>query len=165
MIVSLIAVVDARMAIGFGGDQLVYISEDLKRFKAITSGHTIVMGRKTSDALPKGMLAKRRNIVMSQSPRQWPDNMLVASSAEQVVSMCQKEDEIFIIGGGEIYRIFMPIADRLYLTHIQHTFDQADTFFPEIDSAQWQAVREHELLTDEASGLQFRYIDYQRIGK
>ena len=163
MIVSLIAVVDANMGIGYRGDQLIYIPEDLKRFKAITTGHTIVMGRKTSEALPKGMLAKRRNIVMSRNQSEWPETMLVASSVEQVMALCQEEDEIFIIGGGEIYRAFLPVANRLYMTHIHHAFDQVDTFFPEVDPHQWKAIKHYEPLTDEKSGLQFQYIDYARV--
>ncbi|MGV8828367.1 MAG: dihydrofolate reductase [Breznakibacter sp.] len=163
MIVSLIAVVDANMGIGYRGDQLIYIPEDLKRFKAITTGHTIVMGRKTSEALPKGMLAKRRNIVMSRNQSEWPETMLVASSVEQVMALCQEEDEIFIIGGGEIYRAFLPVANRLYITHIHHAFDQVDTIFPEVDPHQWKAIKHYEPLTDEKSGLQFQYIDYARV--
>ncbi len=163
MTISLIAVVDARMGIGIHGDQLIYISEDLKRFKALTSGHTIVMGRKTSEALPKGMLAKRRNIVMSRNRLGWPADMLVAGSVQQVMEFCKDEDEVFIIGGGEVYREWMPMADRLYLTHILHSFDEVDTFFPDFDHSQWQIDEEHEPLTDEKSGLQFRYINYSRI--
>ncbi len=163
MIVSLIAVVDANMGIGYHGDQLIYIPEDLKRFKAITTGHTIVMGRKTSEALPKGMLAKRRNIVMSRNQSEWPETMLVASSVEQVMALCQEEDEIFIIGGGEVYRAFLSVANRLYITHIHHAFDQVDTFFPEVDPHQWTVIKHYEPLTDEKSGLQFQYIDYARV--
>lgn len=163
MIVSLIAVVDANMGIGYQGDQLIYIPEDLKRFKAITTGHTIVMGRKTSEALPKGILAKRRNIVMSRSNGEWPETILVANSVEQVMALCQDEDEVFIIGGGEVYRAFLPVANRLYITHIHHAFDQVDTIFPEIDPDQWKAIKLHDPLTDEKSGLQFQYIDYARV--
>lgn len=165
MIVSLIAVVDANMGIGFKGDQLIYIAEDLKRFKAITTGHTIVMGRKTSEALPKGMLAKRRNIVMSRRQGEWPENMLVARSVEEVMSLCHDEEEVFIIGGGEVYKAFMPLANRLYLTHIHHAFADADTFFPAVDPDQWQPVEQHEIITDAKSGLRFQYVDYVRVGE
>lgn len=163
MIVSLIAVVDANRGIGYGGDQLVYIREDLKRFKALTTGQTIVMGRKTSEALPKGMLAKRRNIVMSRRVSQWPESVLVASSVEEVLALCKDEDEVFIIGGGEVYQAFLPYAQRIYLTQIHHAFETVDTFFPIIDPKQWKVQEEHDSLIDEASGLQFHYTNYIRI--
>lgn len=163
MIISLIAVVDINMAIGYHGDQLVYISEDLKRFKALTTGHTIVMGRKTSQALPKGMLAKRRNIMMSRNTELKKEGVLVASSAQEVLQLCQCEDEVFIIGGGEIYNAFLPLAHRVYLTHIDHAFEHADTYFPVLQPTEWTKVVQHPELTDEKSGLSFWYCDYERV--
>lgn len=162
MTISLIAVVDNNMGIGQGGDQLVYISADLKRFKALTTGHTIVMGRKTSEALPKGMLAKRRNIVMSRRKDGWPEGMIVASSADEVMELCKDEDEVFIIGGGQIYSLFMPYAHKLYLTHINHSFNDVDTHFPQVDSNVWTIESESEYFTDEKSGLSYNYINYAR---
>jgi dihydrofolate reductase len=162
MTISLIAVVDSNMGIGRGGDQLVYISEDLKRFKALTTGHTIVMGRKTAAALPKGMLAKRRNIVMSRSKDGHAEGAIVASSVDEVMNLCRDEDEVFIIGGGEIYKLFLPFANKLYITHIEHGFDHVDTHFPNISSLIWKEHQRSERFIDAKSGLSFYYADYIR---
>lgn len=150
------------MGLGRNGDQLVYISEDLKRFKSITTGHTIVMGRKTFDALPGGMLSKRRNIVMTRNSGWKIEHGLVAQSADEVLAYCHQEQEIFIIGGGEIYNTFLPKAHKLYLTHIDHAFEQVDTHFPQISLEEWTPVETGPWLTDEKSGLRFRYINYVR---
>lgn len=163
MTISLIAVVDENMGLGNQGDQLVYLSEDLKRFKALTIGNTVVMGRKTSEALPKGYLPKRRNMVMSRRKDGWPEEVIVASSAEEVIELCKDETEVFVIGGGEIYSLFMPYAGKLYMTHINHSFENVDTFFPKIDPSVWKEESRSEQFIDEKSGLTYYYVNYIKV--
>lgn len=159
--ISIIVAVDKRMAIGQGGDQLVYISADLKHFKTTTTGHTIVMGRKTSNALPKGALPNRRNIVVTRSADWQHEGVEVAHSPEEAIAMCADDAQVFVIGGGELYNIMMPHASKLYVTHIDHAFAQADTFFPEIDHEKWQMTEKSEIFHDEKSGLDFYFSVYE----
>lgn len=159
---QMIVAVDQNMAIGRGGDQLAYISDDLKHFKATTQGHTVLMGRKTSDALPKGILPKRRNIVVTRDEAWQHEGAEVAHTIDEALQMCKADECVFVIGGGEIYKQCMPMAQRLVVTHIDHAFEGADTFFPHIDSQEWTAESESETYTDEKSGLRYRYTEYSR---
>ncbi len=160
--ISMIVAVDGHMAIGRAGDQLVYISADLKHFKATTQGHTIVMGRKTSDALPKGVLPNRRNVVVTRSATWHREGADVARDIDEAIAMTRNDGEVFVIGGGEIYRAFLSKAQKLYVTHIDHVFAEADTFFPQIDASIWRQDSLSELMTDEKSGLAFRFATYVR---
>lgn len=128
--VNLIAAVCANGAIGRGGDLLYHISEDLRRFKSLTMGCPIIMGRKTFESFPKGPLPGRRNIVISRNPLYSPAGAEVYDSPEAALAACADAEKVFIIGGGEIYRQFMPLADRLLLTEIDESPTDADTFFP-----------------------------------
>lgn len=163
MTISLIVALDRRNAIGFNGDQLAYISDDLKHFKAITQHHTIVMGRKTSDALPKGILPNRRNIVLTHDKRWQREGAETACEVEEVLEMVRHDGEVFVIGGGVIYEAFMPHASHLYITHIDHTFPNVDTFFPDIDNRRWKEIPEKssEMFTDEKSGLKYCFKEYE----
>lgn len=160
--ISIIVVVDKKLAIGNGGDQLVYISADLKRFKELTTGHPIIMGRKTNEALPHGALPNRKNIVLTNNKLWKNDRVFIASSVNDAITLCAGDDA-FVIGGGQIYSLFMPKASELYLTQIDHTFDTADTYFPEIDPNEWHEAEIGEWQTDEKSGLKYRYVKYSRI--
>lgn len=160
--ISLIVAIDKRNAIGLNGDQLAYISNDLKHFKAVTQHHTIVMGRKTSNALPKGVLPNRRNIVLTRDKQWHCEGAEIAHDINQVLEMIRDDDEVFIIGGGELYNSFMPYAQRLYITHIDHTFPDADTFFPTIDTQRWCEVADKtsEMFNDEKTGLNYCFKEY-----
>ena len=159
---SLIAVVDQNMGIGRNGDQLVYISNDLKRFKQLTSGCTIVMGRKTFEALPKGALPNRRNIIVSRNKNSVFPNCETACSVEEVFDMINNEKEVFIIGGGEIYRLFFPFVRCIYLTRILHTFENVDTFFPDIDNNEWHITSSEGSFIDEKSSLSYLFETLER---
>jgi len=156
--ISIIVAVDKNNGIGRNGDQLAYISGDLKRFKALTTGHTIVMGRKTFEALPKGALPNRRNVVITRRHDYHPAGCDVYNSIKDVMKEADSNEELFVIGGGEIYNAFLPYADKIYLTVIDNKFDGADTFFPEIKEDEWKAVEEEGPLVDDKSGLTYRYI-------
>jgi len=129
--IIIIAAVCGNGAIGRGGDLLYHIPADLKRFKALTMGCPIVMGRKTFESFPNGPLPGRRNIVISRNPGYRPAGVEVYPSAEAALGACGDAERIFIIGGGEIYRCFLPIADVIELTEIDAAPADADTFFPE----------------------------------
>ena len=157
---SLIAVIDNNFAIGNKGDQLVYISNDLKRFKQLTSGKSIVMGRKTFEALPKGALPNRRNIIVSRNKNLNFLNTELVSSVEETFEMLKNEPEFFVIGGGEIYKLFLPYANNMYLTHIHHNFNEADTFFPSFDKEEWKLIQSEGDFKDEKSGLNYTFENY-----
>lgn len=129
--ISLIVAIDRKGGIGRNGDLLFHISADLKRFKALTMGNTIVMGRRTFESLPKGALPGRQNVVITRSDSFSAPGADVVHSVEEALEVARKD--VFIIGGAEIYRQMMPLADRLCLTVIDAEVFDADTFFPAID--------------------------------
>jgi len=162
MILAMIVAIDAHNGIGKNNDQLAYISADLKRFKALTTGHTILMGRKTFEALPKGALPNRRNVVITRQTDFSAPKVDVADSLEAALKLCASDEKVFVIGGGEIYKAFLPETKELYLTLIEHTFDGVDTFFPEINHQEWNVAEEDGPFTDEKSGLQYKYQNLVR---
>ena len=163
--ISMIVAVDEQFAIGRNGDQLAYISADLRHFKQLTTNHTIIMGRRTSDALPKGILPNRRNIIVTRQLNWQRDGAEIAHSPKEAIDMCANDGETFVIGGGELYQYFMPFANTLYITHIEHSFDNADTFFPKIDPDKWQLADHSETMVDEKTGLRFSFYKYLRISE
>lgn len=163
--ISMIVAVDEQFAIGHNGDQLAYISADLRHFKQLTTNHTIIMGRRTSDALPKGILPNRRNIIVTRQLNWQRDGAEIAHSPKEAIDMCVNDGETFVIGGGELYRYFMPLANTLYITHIEHSFDNADTFFPKIETGKWQLSERSETMLDEKTGLRFSFCKYLRISE
>ncbi|MCL2072600.1 MAG: dihydrofolate reductase [Marinilabiliaceae bacterium] len=160
---SLIAVIDNNFGIGSGGDQLAYISGDLKRFKQLTSGKPVVMGRKTFEALPKGALPNRRNIILSRNENLIYPNSEIVGSVEDTFFLLNDVREFFVIGGGEIYKLFLPFANRIYLTHIHHSFENVDTYFPKFDIENWELITQKEVFEDPKTGLSYSFKEY--IGK
>ncbi len=162
MQISLIVAVDNNNAIGQNGDQLAYISDDLKRFKQITSGHTIIMGRKTYEALPNGALPNRQNIVVTRNNNLVFPECKIVSSAQAAIDLCKSQKEIFIIGGGEIYNTFMPLASTIYLTRIYHSFKKADTWLPPVNLKTWKQKSFEGPFTDTKSGLNYSFEVLER---
>lgn len=160
--ITIIVAVTTDLAIGKNGDQLYYISADLRRFRELTTGHTIVMGRKTFDALPSGPLPRRRNIIVSRQNNLSIQGAEVCASIENAIAMAG-DDDIYIIGGAQIYNAAMAFADRIELTEIMVERPDADTFFPYIDPAQWSIVMQTEPETDPRSGVVYRYLTLDRI--
>lgn len=138
MRMTLVAALGLDRAIGKDGDLLWHLPEDLKRFKALTTGHTIIMGRRTYASLPKGALPNRRNVVISRSLRSLPDAE-VYPSLEAAYEQLEREGvaEAFVIGGGELYAAALPHCQALHLTIVEARFPEADTFFPEWQSEDW----------------------------
>lgn len=158
---SLIVACAKNMAIGKDNDLLWHISDDLKRFKALTSGHPVIMGRNTWDSLPKKPLPNRRNIVLTHGMSFQAEGAEVAHSVNEVLDMVRDEEESFIIGGAAIYQQLLPFAQRLYVTWVHQDFE-ADVFFPTIDLSLFNKVKETEPVKDEASGLTYTYADYEK---
>jgi dihydrofolate reductase len=160
---SLIVAVSENNAIGKAGDLLCYLPDDLKHFKALTTGATVVMGKKTFFSLPRHPLPNRRNIVLTHDGSFTYENTEVAHSIEELQSMITADENVFIIGGGEVYKQFMSLVDELQITHIHHTWEDADTFFPEIDLTIWQCVNKEKHPTDEKHQYAFTFATYKRL--
>lgn len=159
MKITIIAAVTSDAAIGTGGDMLYHISDDLRRFKRITMGHPIIMGRKTFQSLPGGALPGRRNIVISRNHDFKPENCEVFDSLDAAIVACEDSDEVMIIGGGEIYRLALPLATDLNITEIEaQAGERADTFFPMLNYKEWRAAEITPWQIDEKSGVRFRYV-------
>lgn len=156
---SIIVAIANNMAIGNNNQLLCHISDDLKRFKALTSGHPVIMGRKTFDSLPKKPLPNRRNIVLTRDPNFNHLGIEVVSSVEQALSILPAETETFIIGGATVYEQFLPYVEKLYVTWIHKDF-VADTFFPEIDKRQFRLVSETTPMVNQSDGILFSYAEF-----
>lgn len=137
MELSIIVAMARDNAIGRNGGLLCHLSADMKHFKTVTTGHTVIMGRRTYDSLPKGALPNRRNIVVTSNAAFSADRVEVAHSFEDALKMADADGEVFVIGGAQIYREALPSAGKIYLTEIGASFPDADTFFPAFDRSQW----------------------------
>ncbi len=160
-VVSIIVAIAQNYAIGKDNQLLWHLSEDLKRFKRITSGHPVIMGKKTYESLPKRPLPKRTNIVITDDRKDNFEGCTTVFSLDEAIEACRGEEECFIIGGGSIYRQFLPRADKLYITKVHEDFE-ADTFFPEITKEEWQLMEESPLQTDENNSLKYSFLTYKR---
>ena len=147
-------------AIGYQNRLLYAIPSDMTRFRELTTGHTIIMGRKTFESLPNGALPHRRNIVISKTREQITGCEVYTSLEEALAARKEAaEDECFIIGGASIYEQALPFADKLYLTIVEKEPEHADTFFPEINPAEWE-VTEKEMRNE--NGLPFTFLTLYR---
>jgi dihydrofolate reductase len=159
--ISIIAAVAENNAIGLNGKLLYWLPADLKRFKALTTGHTIIMGRKTFDSLPKGALPNRRNVVLTCSKRSFPGTETFPSLAAALAS-CSLEEEVYVIGGASVYAEALPLADRLCLTEVHDTPKEADAFFPAFNKEEWTVAFKEEHEPDEKHQFSYTFIDYVR---
>lgn len=154
-----IAAVDENWGIGRGGDQLCYISADLKRFKALTTGHPVILGRKTLATFPGGRpLPGRRNLILSRDPEFKAEGAEVYHDLASLLEAAPEDS--FVIGGESVYRSLLPYCETAYITKIMSTYE-ADAFFPDLDAdSAWQVTEREEPL--EENGLQFQYLTYRR---
>lgn len=162
---SIIVAFGDQYEIGQDGRMPWHLPEDLKHFKEITSGAAILMGRRTFESLP-GVLPKRQHIIITNDPTFQKDHkrVRISHNLEEELRQAQKSDEeIFVIGGGQIYRQALPYADRLYLTLVHQTYPEADTFFPAIDWTQWEETGRSALMQEEDSDVSYEFVDYRRI--
>lgn len=160
--IIIIAAVDRNHAIGLHNQLLFYLPADLKRFKQLTTGHTIVMGRRTFESLPKGALPNRRNIVLTrQSGLTFPGAETFASLDEAMAHAADGE-RLYIIGGASVYKQAIASAHRLCLTEIQAAAPEADAYFPAVDSDMWQEVSREHHTADEKNCCDYDFVDYIR---
>lgn len=160
--ISIIAAVDRHMAIGYENKLLFWLPNDLKRFKALTTGNTIIMGRKTFESLPKGALPNRRNIVLSTRPDTLCPGAEIFSSLEEALKHCEQDEQIYIIGGASVYRQALPLADALCLTEIDAEAPQADAYFPEVTPEIWQEKSRESHPIDEKQPCPYAFVNYIR---
>lgn len=163
--------VAANNAIGRGNRLLWHLSQDLKYFKEVTTGHPVVMGRKTYESIGRP-LPGRRNIVLTRSGKLGnvqiknpaTTTLEAISGIEEFLKLAQEapQEEFFIVGGGELYRTMLPYADKLYITHIEATVEDADTFFPQIEPEIWSLERCSQRYSDQENNLEFRFALYTR---
>ncbi|MCH5240103.1 MAG: dihydrofolate reductase [Muribaculaceae bacterium] len=158
--IGIIVAIGRDGAIGRNGNLIWRIPADLKRFKEITLGHPIIMGRKTWESLPKRPLPGRRNIILSKNPQFMAEGAEIVSSIEQALEIT-KDETPFVIGGASIYETFLPFADGLYLTVVEGSCDDADAFFnPDLNDG-WQLIEESEPASTQ-EGVEYRYLTYRR---
>ena len=158
---SIIVCIAENNAIGLRGDLLYHLRADLKRFKELTTGHTVVMGRRTFESLPKGALPNRRNIVLTRSNHAFP-NTEVFASLEDALKACAADEHVYIIGGSSVYAEALPLADELCLTLVHDTPKEADTFFPDFDLKEWEEIFRESHKADEQNDKDFTFIDLRR---
>ena len=161
--ISAIVAVDTDWGIGFNGELLETIPEDLKRFKELTTGHTIIMGRKTWDSLPQKPLPKRSNIIISTANPTIINKLTLRLQMEDVINYLNYTNEdVFIIGGGQIYKELLPYCDKVYLTRIYKTHNNIDTYFPSLDEMEdWEVENCSEL--KEYNDIKYTFLTYRRI--
>jgi len=161
MLISIIVAVAKNYAIGKDNDLLWHISDDLKRFKKITTGHTMIMGKNTFLSLPIRPLPNRISIVITDDPADNYEGCIMAYSIEDAIAKCDEAEECFIIGGGSIYRQFLPMADKLYITRVKRVYE-GDIFFPEINESDWNLIEEENHIDEKNDSLPFSFQTYIR---
>ena len=159
MTINIIAAVARNRGIGFENKLLYWLPNDLKRFKSLTTGHTVIMGRKTFEPLPKGALPNRRNIVLSRKQTDFAGCERFGS-IEEALQHCNEDEEVFIMGGASVYEQAIQYADRLYLTEINDTPEHCDSFFPSYDG--WLLTNKEEHGKDEKHHYEYAFCDYSR---
>ncbi|MDE5610827.1 MAG: dihydrofolate reductase [Odoribacter sp.] len=161
MILSIIVAAAENNVIGNKNALIWHVSADLKHFKQLTTGHAVVMGRKTYESIGRP-LPNRRNIVISRNPDFHPEGCEVVPGIADALRLVADEEEVFIIGGGTIYREMWDKADRLYLTLV-HVSPEGDTAIPDIDPACWREISRQDFKAGEKDDYDYSFIDYQRI--
>ena len=156
--ITIIVAVSENLVIGHRNTLPWHISEDLKNFKKITLNHSVIMGRKTFESIGKP-LKYRRNIVISRNKNLQVSGVEIASSLDDAICLTKAEDEVFIIGGEQIYEIALPIATNMFITKVHSTIE-GDAFFPNFDENQWKKLTQNDLESEE--GIKFSFISYER---
>lgn len=159
--VSLIAAIGKNNEIGINGQLPWSIPEDLKHFKNLTIGKTIIMGRKTFESIGRP-LPGRRNIVITRNQAYQKDGIEVFNSLTDALKLNSTSGDVFVIGGGEIYNQALSLADKLYITEVDFSDDRADAFFPKIDSRAWRKTSELKFKKDDRNQYDFSYVEYNR---
>jgi dihydrofolate reductase len=159
--IILIAAVAENLALGKNNDLIWHLPNDFKRFKEITSGHHIIMGRKTFESFPKP-LPNRTHVVITRQENYRAEGCIIVDSIERAIQVCPKDAPVYVIGGGEIYNLALPYADQLDITKVHNNFE-ADTFFPEIDPEKWKLLRSEKHSKDERHLYDYSFESYSKI--
>ena len=159
--ITIIAAAASNNALGKDNKLIWHLSKDLQHFKTLTNGHAVIMGRRTFESMPRA-LPNRTNIVITRQSDYQAENITVTSSLSEALTIAKNDPRPFIIGGGEIYKQSMSVADEIELTRVHANFD-ADTFFPEINSHQWKEVWREEHAADEKHAHAFTFLRYKKI--
>jgi dihydrofolate reductase len=159
--ITMIAAAGENNELGKDNDLLWHLPDDFKRFKQLTTGHYIIMGRKTFETFPKP-LPNRTHLVITRNKNYTKEGAVVVHSMEEALKMVEKDEQPFIIGGGEIYKMGLPFAEKIELTRVHGTFDDADTFFPEFSKNEWQLISETKHGKDEKHKYSFVYETWVR---
>jgi dihydrofolate reductase len=159
--ISIIVAIAENNGIGKDNKLLWHIPGDLRRFKRITRGHTVIMGKNTFLSLPGGPLTERRNVVITDNREDSFSGCEMVYSVEEAIASCDPDRENFVIGGASVYRQFMPHANTLYLTRVHKTFE-ADTFFPEVSPEEWTEISREEGETDNRNDFAYTYLILKR---
>jgi len=160
--ISIVAAIADNNAIGKNQQLLWHMPYDMKRFKDLTTGHAVIMGRKTFESLPKGALPNRKNVVLTTFPEAGFPESFACYSIKDALDICEKEKEIFMIGGAMVYKQALKIADKMYITRVHHVFEDADTFFPEVDYSQWEEIERTDFPADEKHAYPYTFLTYIR---
>ena len=158
--ISIIVAIAKNGAIGANNDLLWRLPNDMKRFRELTTGHTVIMGRKTFESLPKGALPNRTNVVITRNEGVSFENCEIFNDLKTAIDKHNNEKEIFIIGGANIYEQAMKFADKLYVTYVHHSFGNADVFFPEISKDEWIIIDNKDLGQDEKHFYDYSFKTY-----
>lgn len=159
--ISIIVAIAQNGIIGDKNSLLWHIKEDMRFFRTTTSGHAVIMGRKTFESLGSKPLPKRKNIVITRSDLTF-EGTLTAHSLDEAIAMAEGDEETFIIGGAQIYRAALAVADRMYITRVEHDY-QGDTSFPDVDYSQWRLVSEERHERGEEYEWPFSFLTYDRL--
>lgn len=161
MVLSVIAAINKNRGIGYQNKLLYWLPNDMKRFKSLTTGHTIIMGRKTFESLPKGALPNRRNIVLTRQEMSFA-GAETFHSLNEALEHCGSEEEVYVIGGASLYEEAIPLADKLCITEVNDDKAPADVFFPEISLDFWQEKSRESHPSDERHLYSYCFVDYVR---
>ncbi|UCE94411.1 MAG: dihydrofolate reductase [Flavobacteriaceae bacterium] len=158
---TIIAAVAKNNALGKNNDLIWKLPADLKRFKNITRGHHVIMGRKTFESLGKP-LPNRTTIIITRNPDYTVEGCIVVDSLEKAILEAKSDDNPYILGGGEIYKQALAYADIMDITEVHHSFDEADTFFPEIDFSKWEEIKREDHKADEHHKYDYSFVTYKK---
>lgn len=158
---TLIVAAAENDAIGKGNKLIWHLSDDLKRFKTLTNNHHIIMGRKTFESFPKPLPNRTHVVITRQTDYKAPEGVIIVNSLEEAVKACKNDSQPYVIGGGEIYRQALAIADKIELTRVHESFD-ADTYFPKVDTTVWKETAHKFHSKDEKHDYEFTFLTYER---
>jgi dihydrofolate reductase len=159
--ISIIVAIAKNYAIGRNNQLLWHIPADLKRFKKITSGHQVIMGKLTYESLPVRPLPNRKSIIITDKQGETFEGCTTVYSIEEALSFCNEQEESFIIGGGSVYRQFLPYCNKLYITLVNKDFE-ADTYFPQIDLKIWKLIEKEDHDPDDSIDFSYSFLTFEK---